>query len=303
MRLKLGVMPVLRGRGAADPARTATFVRLLEDLGCESVWVVEHVVVPGSYASTYPYDPSGRMSLGPDDDVPDPLHWLTFAAACTSTLRLGVAMLILPVHHPVHLAKRLATMDVLSGGRLLAGIGVGWLEEEYEALGVPFAERGRRADEYLAAMKTLWTNEPASYRGRYVEFTNVYCAPRPVRPSGVPIVVGGHTRAAVRRAARFASGFYPLGVDLAGMATLLAALRDECATLGRDPAEVEVTARAPSKASEVAALAELGVSRVVVRADASDPAGVREQVTRYQRDVLGDLWETAGRDVGRDGRN
>jgi probable F420-dependent oxidoreductase len=271
--MKLGVLPVLRGRGTADPAAMTAFVRTLEDLGCESVWAVEHVVVPSAYASRYPYDPSGRMNLGPEDDVPDPLHWLTFAAAVTSRIRLGVAMLILPEHNPVHLAKRLSTLDVLSGGRLLAGVGVGWLREEYDAVGVPFDDRGRRADEYLGAMRALWTSFPAGFKGRYVQFEDVHCTPRPTRPDGVPIVVGGSSRAAVRRAARFGAGFYPLGVDHSGLADLIEQLHEECHALGRDPASIEITARA----GDVAELAALGVSRMVVRVPLDDPA----RVTRY----------------------
>ncbi|WP_433061714.1 LLM class F420-dependent oxidoreductase [Dactylosporangium sp. CS-033363] len=283
MELKLGVMPA---HGGADPATVARFVRLLEELGCESVWAVEHVVVPDAYDSSYPYDPTGRMSLGPDDDIPDPLHWLTFAAAHTTTLRLGTAMLILPEHNPVDLAKRLATVDVLSGGRLLAGIGVGWLREEYDALGVPFAERGARADEYLEAMRALWTQKPARYDGRFVSFGPVHSRPRPVRGT-VPIVVGGHSLAAVRRAARLGDGWYPLGVRGEEFARLRNALREECTAAGRDPDEVEVTARAPGDRGELEMLRSLGVARVVIRADPNDLVGVRDKVRRYQREVLG----------------
>ncbi|MFD0578762.1 LLM class F420-dependent oxidoreductase [Dactylosporangium darangshiense] len=283
MELKLGVMP---SAGRADPATVARFVRLLEDLGCESVWAVEHVIVPDDYASAYPYDRSGRMSLGPDDDIPDPLHWLTFAAAHTSTLRLGTAMLILPEHNPVDLAKRLATLDALSGGRLMAGIGVGWLKEEYDALGVPFAERGARADEYLEAMRALWTAAPARYQGRFVSFGPVHSRPRPVRGT-VPIVVGGHSAASVRRAARYGDGWYPLGVRGADFAALRDRLHAECRAIGRDPAEVEITMRAPGGRGELEILRSLGVARVVIRADPDDPVGVRDKVRRYQREVLG----------------
>lgn len=272
--MKLGVMPVLSGRGIADPDATTAFVRTLEDLGCESVWAVEHVVVPSAYTSRYPYDPSGRMNLGPADDVPDPLHWLTFAAAVTSRIKLGVAMLILPEHNPVHLAKRLSTLDVLAGGRLLAGVGVGWLREEYDAVGVPFADRGRRADEYLSAMRALWTQRPASFDGRYVRFDGVHCTPRPTRPDGVPIVVGGSSRAAVARAARFGAGVYPLGIDHSGLADLIAHLHAECRAVGRDPASVEITARASSDPNM---LASLGVSRVVMRVPFDEP----ERAARY----------------------
>ncbi|MFE0588339.1 LLM class F420-dependent oxidoreductase [Micromonospora echinospora] len=288
MAFKLGVLPVLGGRGAAEPAATAAFVRRLEEVGCESVWAVEHLVVPDAYRSTYPYDPSGRMSLGPGDDIPDPLHWLTFAAAHTSRLVLGTAMLILPLHHPVDLAKRLATLDVLSGGRLIAGIGVGWLREEYDAVGVPFAERGRIADEYLAALRALWTTIPARHHGRTVRFDGVHSAPRPTRPEGVPVMVGGHSPAAVRRAARFGTDFYPLGVDVEGLAGLLARLRAECAAIGRDPAGVAVTARAPATRADADALRELGVTRVVIRADPRDPDRVAETVDRYRHEILGE---------------
>ncbi|MEU4568954.1 LLM class F420-dependent oxidoreductase [Micromonospora sp. NPDC023956] len=288
MGFKLGVLPVLGGRGAAEPGVTAAFVRHLEELGCESVWAVEHLVVPDAYRSAYPYDRSGRMGLGPEDDIPDPLQWLTFAAAHTSRLVLGTAMLILPLHHPVDLAKRLATLDVLSGGRLIAGVGVGWLREEYDAVGVPFAERGRLADEYLEALRALWTGAPASHHGRTVRFDAVHSAPRPTRPAGVPVMIGGHSPAAVRRAARFGTDFYPLGVDAEGLARLLARLRAECSALGRDPAEVAVTARAPGTRAEADALRELGVSRVVVRADPRDPERVATTVDRYRREILGE---------------
>jgi len=287
MTLKLGVMPVLAGRVGADPRATAEFARLVEDLGCESLWTVEHVVIPETYAPVYPYDASGRMSLGAGDDVPDPLHWLTFAAAHTTELRLGTAMLILPEHNPVILAKRLTTVDALSGGRLIAGVGVGWLREEYDAVGVPFEHRGRRADEYLAAMRALWTSWPASFHGEYVGFDAVHLEPRPVRPGGIPIVVGGHGPAAVRRAARLGDGLYPLGVDLAGWAELVDRLTVECGRIGRDPAEIELTARAPGRPADLQRLAELGVGRVVMRAYPDDLERVRADITRYQKEVLG----------------
>jgi probable F420-dependent oxidoreductase len=284
--MKLGVMPALSGRGAADPAAVAGLAALVEELGCESLWTVEHPVIPERYDSTYPYDRSGRMSLVPGDDVPDPLAWLTFAAAHTSRIKLGTAMLIVPLHNPVILAKRLTTVDVLSGGRLLVGVGVGWLREEYDAVGIPFDGRGERADEYLAAMRTLWTHWPATFHGERVSFDAVHVEPRPVRAGGIPVVIGGHSPAAVRRAARFGDGLYPLGVDLAGMAGLIARLGTECAALGRDPAEVELTARAPGKRTVVRELAELGVQRVVLRVGLSDLDQVRADVTRYQEEVL-----------------
>ncbi len=284
MDLHLGVMPDLTGK--VDPAALIGFAALAEELGCESLWTVEHVVIPQTYTSLYPYDPTGKMHLTVEHDVPDPLHVLTFLAARTSRIKLGTAMLILPEHNPVILAKRLTTLDVLSEGRLIAGVGVGWLREEYDAVGVPFEGRGRRADEYLAAMKALWAQGPASFDGEFVRFDSVYVRPRPVRPAGIPIVIGGHGPAAARRAARFGDGLYPLGVDLAGMAKLVERLRSECVRIGRDPAQVELTARAPSRPSEVRALADLGVRRLMLRVSPNDLAGARDTITRYQEQVL-----------------
>ncbi|GIH06685.1 hypothetical protein Rhe02_47520 [Rhizocola hellebori] len=284
MGLSLGVMPDLTGK--FDPSALVGLAALAEELGCESLWTVEHVVIPQSYTSWYPYDPTGKMHLTAEHDVPDPLHVLTFLAAHTSRIKLGTAMLILPEHNPVILAKRLATVDVLSGGRLIAGVGVGWLREEYDAVGVPFERRGRRADEYLAAMKALWAEGPASFDGEFVRFDSVYVRPRPVRPAGIPIVVGGHGLAAVRRAARFGDGLYPLGVDLAGLAALISQLRSECVRIGREPSEIELTARAPSRAADVRALADLGVRRLMLRVAPDDLEAARVTITRYRDEVL-----------------
>ena len=147
--------------GAVAATRLA---RAAEEAGFESVWTVDHVVIPAAYRSVYPYDPSGR--IGPDDtNFPDPLIWLTYIAAATSTLRLGTAILILPERNPVVLAKELATLDYLSGGRVILGVGVGWLKEEYEALGVPWEGRGRRGEESIGAMRALWSEDRASYDG------------------------------------------------------------------------------------------------------------------------------------------
>ena len=284
--MKLGVMLALSGRGAADPRATAELVGAVEEAGCESLWAVEHPVIPGAYASTYPYDGSGKMSLRPGDDVPDPLVWLTFAAAHSSRITLGTAMLILPLHNPVTLAKRLTTVDTLSGGRLVVGVGVGWLREEYDAVGVPFDDRGARTDEHLAALRTLWTQWPATFHGQRVSFADVYVEPCPARAAGIPVIIGGHSPAAVRRAARFGDGLYPLGVDLVGMAGLVDRLREECAAIGRDPAGIELTARAPGKRADLQALADMGVTRVVMRVRPGDVTRARADIARFQDEVL-----------------
>ena len=160
------VGPFATGDGAAGFARAA------EAAGFESVWTVEHVVVPAGYESTYPYSPTGKMPGPEDSPIPDPLIWLAYIAAATSTIRLGTGILILPQRNPVVLAKELATLDQMSGGRMELGIGVGWLEEEFDVLGIPFAGRGRRTDDYVAAMRALWTQEAATHHGEFASFDN-----------------------------------------------------------------------------------------------------------------------------------
>src|SRR5437868_8860196 len=163
------------GRAAVELAQAA------EEAGFDSLWTVEHVIVPRDYQSKYPYSPSGRMGAGLEDfAIPDPLIWLSYVASATRTIKLGTAILILPQRNPVVTAKAVATLDHLAGGgRVLLGIGVGWLAEEFSALGVPFEDRGARTDEYVAAMRTLWTQERASFRGRFVSFSEVFCRPLP----------------------------------------------------------------------------------------------------------------------------
>ena len=172
--------------------------RTAEAAGFESVWTVEHVVYPDDYSSTYPYDRSGRMAMTSDTPLPDPLVWLTWVAAHTERLRLATGILILPQRNPLVLAKQVATLDELSGGRMDLGIGVGWLREEFEALGVPFEGRGRRTDDHVAAMRAVWDGDHAAHEGEFVSFSGVSVNPKPVN-GRVPIHVGGHTEAAARR--------------------------------------------------------------------------------------------------------
>jgi probable F420-dependent oxidoreductase len=257
----LGVMPSLTG---VSPTLLPSLLQTLEDVACESVWVAEHVVVPVEYESLYPYRDTGRMYMEATDDAPDPLDWLAFAAACTKRLKLGTAMLLLPEHNPVILAKRLATVDFLSSGRLLAGVSIGWLREEYASLGVPFERRGERADEYLRAMRCLWAADVASFKGEWTQFDGVACRPRPMRAGGVPVVIGGGSRAAARRAAQYADGFFPLAGSTDALIAVIKMLGEECDRAGRDPHDVQVTTFAPGSPRELHALREVNVQRVVL---------------------------------------
>jgi len=241
--LKFGVVAPVAARVTADPRWMAGFARHLEACGFESIVAVEHTVLATRYESVYPYDPSGRVELAADCPVPDPLDLLSFLAGHTDRLGLATGVLVLPNHHPVVLAKRAATVDVLSGGRLRLCVGVGWLREEIEACGTEFESRGRRADEQLAVLRALWDDRTpgVNHHGEFFQFDNVVCSPKPVVGPHLPVHIGGHSRAAARRAGRFGDGFQPLGVVGAQLDGLLTLMREESAAAGRDPADIEVS--------------------------------------------------------------
>jgi probable F420-dependent oxidoreductase len=241
--MKFGVFAPVAAGITADPQWMAAFARHLEACGFESIIVVEHTVLATRYDSVYPYDPSGRIELAAGCPVPDPLDLLSFLAGHTERLVLATGVLVLPNHHPVVLAKRAATVDVLSNGRLRLCVGVGWLREEIEACGTVFESRGRRADEQLAVLRALWDTHTAgvSHHGEFFHFDNAVCSPKPVAGQQFPIHIGGHSKAAARRAGRFGDGFQPLGVAGPQLGTLLTLMRDEAAAAGRDPAAIEVS--------------------------------------------------------------
>jgi probable F420-dependent oxidoreductase len=241
--LKFGVVAPVAAGVTADPHWMAGFARHLEACGFESIVAVEHTVLATRYDSVYPYDSSGRVELAADCAVPDPLDLLSFLAGHTDRLGLATGVLVLPNHHPVVLAKRAATVDVLSRGRLRLCVGVGWLREEIEACGAEFESRGRRADEQLEVLRALWDDQPqgVTHHGEFFQFQNAVCSPKPVAGKYLPVHIGGHSKAAARRAGRFGDGFQPLGVAGTQLEGLLALMRDEAAAAGRDPADIEVS--------------------------------------------------------------
>jgi probable F420-dependent oxidoreductase len=239
--VKFGLLPPYRSGAVAEPDWIRRFALHAESCGFESLYVAEHMVVPAGYTSRYPYAPDGRMTLPDHADIPDPLDLLAFVAGCTSTLRFGTGLLVLPEHHPVQLAKRLATIDRLSHGRLTIGIGVGWLKEEAEAMNIDPTTRGRRADECIDALRVLWRDEEATFHGEFFSFTNACSFPKPVQPNGVPIHVGGHSPAAARRAGRVGDGFHPLGLAGEELDARIADMREAALAVGRDPDAIEIT--------------------------------------------------------------
>ncbi|GAA2590844.1 LLM class F420-dependent oxidoreductase [Dactylosporangium fulvum] len=255
--MELGVSG-LNAKATIGPRATVRLARLAEDLGYRSWWAGEHVVLPS------PRTPDSPMA--PTDPVLDPLIHLTFVAGATTTIALGTAIVILPQRNPLVLAKQVASLDVLSGGRLLLGVGAGYLEPEMTAVGVPMAGRGARTDEYIDAMRSLWTDEAPAHHGRFVSFDKVDAHPRPARP--VPVVIGGHSPAAFRRAVARGDGWFGNGASAADLRRHLdgiaAATREveRPAALGR--LEVTWMQFSPVSRAEMAQYAALGVDRLVV---------------------------------------
>ena len=242
--MKYAVIAPVAADTTADPDWMTAFAQHVERCGFESLVVVEHAVVMSRYSSVYPYDSSGKMELADDQAIPDPLDLLAFLAARTTTLGLATGVLVLPNHHPVVLAKRLATVDALSGGRLRVCVGMGWMKEEIEACGVDFSTRGARADEQLEVLRKLWADTSTTgldHHGRFFSFDGAMSYPKPAQPGGVPLHVGGHSRAAARRAGRLGDGLQPLGVAGEELAALVGLMRAEAEAAGRDPEALELT--------------------------------------------------------------
>jgi probable F420-dependent oxidoreductase len=260
------------------PDAMREIARLAEDLGYESVWGGEHVVLPR------PRTPESPME--PEEPILDPTVALTFLAAQTERVLLGTGVIILPQRNPLVLAKELASLDVLSTGRLLFGIGAGYLEPELRAIGVPMAERGARTDEYLAAIQALWYADEPAYTGRFVAFSGLDAHPRPLqRP--VPVVVGGHTPAAYRRAVRSGHGWYGFALSVEAAAHHVRELSRTASELGRPSElgdlEISVTPRGRLDAREVTRFAEAGVQRLVLRPPRGlDLPQLAEFVTEHQ---------------------
>jgi probable F420-dependent oxidoreductase len=275
--MKFGVMFANTGFGSS-PEGAVALAQAAEAGGFDSLWTVEHVVVPSGYQSEYPYDPSGKMAGGAEVfDLPDPLIWLAWAAAHTARIKLATGVLVLPQRNAVVTAKEVATLDHLSGGRVVLGVGVGWLAEEFAALGVPFNERGARMDEYIDVLRELWSPggdpEKSTVDGRFVSFDQCIMRPRPAHGT-VPIVIGGHSPAAARRAGRRGDGFFPGGGTMEELAEMFALVRAEAEASGRDADAIELYSGGgrpgPKLDARIEQLAELGVTNMVVAAAPPD---------------------------------
>ncbi|HVX22118.1 MAG TPA: LLM class F420-dependent oxidoreductase [Acidimicrobiales bacterium] len=225
----------------ATPDLLAALGREAEDRGIHRIWVGEHVVLFDHYGSRYPYADDGRIPAPPGSGILEPLNTLSFLAAHTSTVRLGTAMLLLPQRNPVYTAKEVATVDWLSGGRVDLGIGVGWLREEFDAVNVPWPERGARTDDYLEVLRTLWCDDPSSFDGRFYRLPPASMFPKPLQHPHPPVHIGGETDAALRRVARAGQGWHTFNRLPDDLAEPLRRLDQLLADHGRSRSEIEVT--------------------------------------------------------------
>ncbi len=257
--LKFGLTSIHMGV-YSYPETMVRIAQAAEAAGFDSVWAGEHVVLP---------DVQGAQSfMAPEHRFLNPVVALTFIAAHTSTILLGTGIIVLPQHHPLMLAKELASLDVLSGGRVIFGVGVGWAEPEFRAMGVPFEDRGQRTDEYLAAMLAIWSEEKPAYHGHFVSFTNVQAFPHPLQQPYPPLVVGGRSPGAYRRAVQVANGWYGISLDLEETAHAIADLRQAARRYPRPDflgeLEISVAPRIPVDLAVAQRFAELGVHRLIL---------------------------------------
>ena len=279
--MKFGLMSA-NLMGNVEGAAAGELARKAEEVGFHSIWAVEHAVVPLEYASTYPYDEGGRLFKGASQlDHSDPLIWLAFAAAATTKIRLATGILILPQRNPLVAAKEIASLDRLSGGRLDLGIGVGWLREEFEALGVPFEARGARTDEYLRALKVLWSETEAEFHGDFVDFAPVYCQPKPTQQP-IPILVGGHSDRAARRTGELGDVFFPAERPVETLVSLHALAKEHAEKSGREPSKIELWTSSNGDREHLDQLVEAGVTQAMV------PARPPEQLDELYSQLIAD---------------
>ena len=261
--MKFGLVPI--NIGVASAEQMIATAQAAEAAGFESVWTFEHVIVPMDYDSKYPYNKTGKMGAAPKTPFVDPLIALTTIAAQTKTIRLATGVNIISQTNPLLLAKQAASLDFLSGGRFMLGAGIGWLREEFKAMGVPYERRGARFDDYMVAMKKVWAGNVVEHESDFLSWHGFKSYPLPVQKPSIPVIMGGKAGKIYERIARHGDGWFIPSTGIADLPPMLADLRTACQAEGRNYDEIELTVMWGPKggADSLKALADLGISRVV----------------------------------------
>lgn len=282
--MKFGLVPV--NVGVKSVEQIVGLAQLAESVGIESVWTFEHVMVPQDYASKYPYSADGKMGASPETNFVDPLIALATVAAHTKTLKLGTGVNILSQANPLLLAKQAASLDFVSGGRFMLGAGIGWLREEYDAMGVPYERRGARFDDYVVAMRKVWSGEVVEHRSEFIRWSGFKSYPIPGK-AGIPIIVGGNKGKIHERVARHGDGWFLPVDNAAALAEQLVPLAAACAEIGRDPADIEISCmwNMQGGMDAIKAFEAAGAARIIVPVLAlgKDPVA---GITRLAQDIV-----------------
>jgi len=263
--MKIGIIPV--NVGVQSVEKMVELAVLAEQSGIESLWTFEHVIVPVDYASKYPYSPNGKMGTTPETNFIDPLIALSVIATATQKVRLATGVNILSQANPLFLAKQAASLDFVSNGRFMLGVGIGWLEEEFQALGTPFERRGARFDDYIQAMKKVWAGDVVEHKSDFLSWSGFKCYPVPIQKPGVPCIIGGSKGKVFERIAKHGDGWYAPAQNADDLAGMLTQLNEACDRVGRDRSTVEISTMwiPPTESIDVVKRYEdLGVSRLVV---------------------------------------
>jgi len=284
--MKIGLIPA--NIGAPSGEMMIGMAKLAEQIGFESIWTFEHVIVPIDYQSKYPYSADGKMGVDPDANFVDPLIALTAIAAQTSTIRLGTGVNILSQANPIYVAKQAASLDFVSNGRFELGVGIGWLREEFQACGTPFERRGARFDDYIQAMRKVWSGDVVEHKSEFLEWTGFKSKPTPVQDP-FPVVIGGTKGKAFERTAKYGNGWFAPTASPDQLNPYLAELDAACSKEGRDRSEIEITAMwfpNPDDLSDVERYAEMGVGRLVVPLPAIVKGNPIESLQAFGENVI-----------------
>jgi probable F420-dependent oxidoreductase len=303
--MRVGVHGLNFGQVAGDISTMLRVATRADELGFHSIWVGDHLIIPTRIASPYPYSPTGTAPFKPDEAALEPLTLLSYLAGCTSRLQLGISVLIVPHRNPLYTAKALSTLDVLSGGRVICGVGSGWMREEFEALGLNFERRGVETDEWIRIFKVCWMEAEPEYHGRLYSFAKVHFEPKPLQKPHPPIWVGGNSRRAMRRAVELGDAWHPGWSRPDQLAAQRMELESIALKAGRDPATLDLTLLRPMQildrpadgprraligtaeqvAEDLQAYAQVGVTHIVLGFRTTNGQEMLQQVERFAAEV------------------